>query len=68
MKSTVSSRLVTSPVFPRLMVADDGQVVLFIADRTGTVVKEGCDPIGDYSCSWHMPDFKDFTGTVTLEN
>jgi len=68
MKSTIVA-LKSEAEFPRLMVLQDtNQVVLFTAPRIGTVVAGDYSPIGHHSDGWNFGSFKDFTGTVTLEN
>lgn len=62
--------------FPKLMIAEGtGYIVLFFKEKTGTLV--GCAKdyknhmnihMGLISYEWVMEDFKDFNGTITLEN
>lgn len=56
--------------FPRLMKNLDGTlVVLFSKENTGMVVKNNIHTdIGFYSNTWHMKDFKDYDGSLTLQN
>lgn len=61
----------TEKPFPKLMIANDNQIVLFSETGIGVVVyKSGTCPyqIGYHHKFWHMPDFTDFNGTVELSN
>lgn len=70
MKSVVSAKSCNQPLpFPKLMKLDEsGQVVLFTNKVTGTVVTQGYWPIGTYKEEWVPERFKDFNGSVCLEN
>jgi len=56
--------------YPKLMVSDDGQIVLMGSYGAGVVVRcaPTVSPVGFISRCWAMSCFKDYTGTVTLEN
>ena len=56
--------------FPKLMINDKNDLIIFMTSRgVGFVVQPNKhDPIGNYSDSWAMHQFKDFNGTVTLQN
>lgn len=55
--------------FPKMMIGDDGQVVLFSCTGIGVVVTSGGeDELGEYSEYWEMDRFSDFTGSVTITN
>ena len=69
MKSKVFNPKSKMP-FPKLMITDEGIVVLMLESGKGTVVStiESCYEIGHYSESWAMSSFYDFNGSVTLSN
>lgn len=58
--------------FPKLMIAEDGKIVLFFSDKVGTVIDLGDnnsgDRIGEYSNDWHMNSFQDFYGSIIMSN
>ena len=59
--------------FPKMMVAGDGEVVMFSAPDVGMVLVPGksyseSNPVGYYHDSWDMSYFSDFSGKVTLSN
>lgn len=70
MKSEVKLEQKLKYEYPKIMIAEDGVIVLFLEDRVGFVVgnPREFNPIGYYSDWWIMDRFKDFTGTVTLSN
>lgn len=51
--------------FPKLMEAESGRVVLFIADGIGTTIG-GVGDLGSYYNDWSMDVFKPFHGEVIL--
>lgn len=55
--------------FPKLMISEDGLVVLFHEDKCGVVVysRDGFH-IGNYSEEWDMDEFSYFEGELTLSN
>lgn len=60
-------------VFPCLMVSNRGVIVLFEANKKGTVVGNTANgtnmyTVGDYVVAWAMDMFKPFTGKIILEN
>ena len=62
-------------IYPCLKITPEQTIVMFFAYRAGTVVYSGVKdktdydyPVGLYSESWVMENFKDFDGTVTLTN
>ena len=72
LKSTVecNEECVGRP-FPKLMISERGDLVLFSKSEVGVVVgslSEGGDKTGYYCDAWFMPTFKDFKGRVILEN
>ena len=54
--------------FPKLMIAKDGEMVLFQSLSVGTVIKGVEYGIGHHSVRWAMKDFSDFEGSITLSN
>lgn len=54
--------------YPKLMKADNGDVVLFNRESVGTVVKSKYYPIGFCCVLWNMGLFKDYNGTIELSN
>ena len=58
--------------FPRLMIHEDGDlVVMFTSHEVGFVVfsdSANGDPIGLERQLWNMSKFTAFEGTITLEN
>lgn len=70
MKSTLNEIKASMFPFPKLMCADGGLVVLMQYDGTGVVVAE--DEDGEYFLGyygeWDMILFKDYMGSVTLQN
>lgn len=68
-KAEVDTARAVSGEFPKLMVASDGEIVLFVDYGKGMVVNGGKEnAMGAYSSSWVMDCFQHFTGTVTLSN
>lgn len=72
MKSTVTPRDEKQVItYPCLMIAEDGDIVFFIAEGEGVVVNIGQKSETrsfEYDRSWIMTKFTPFHGTVTLEN
>tara|TARA_R110000765_G_scaffold20317_1_gene52806 strand:- start:24705 stop:24923 length:219 start_codon:yes stop_codon:yes gene_type:complete len=56
--------------FPTLMVAGDGDIVLFTEYEAGVIVYSGNSsfPVGYYSSSWQMDQFEYFNGDVVISN
>lgn len=56
--------------YPKLMRTKEGLIVLFTKWGGGIVIvpKAEVHYIGFISQDWYMDDFKDFTGTITLQN
>jgi hypothetical protein len=68
MKTTIKEHQQCEKPFPKLMVSGD-LIVLFTNEHTGTVVHTvGGYSMGYWDDSWKAYLFKDFHGTVTLEN
>ena len=57
-------------VYPILMENEEGKVVLFTKERTGTVVHgpTRVHYLGYWSESWYMGVFKPFNREITLSN
>jgi hypothetical protein len=64
--------LFTAKSFPKLMTASDGLIVLFIREKSGTVIQDETQSedwkIGEYSERFDMSQFKDYEGEITLRN
>tara|TARA_R110000822_G_scaffold76214_2_gene183162 strand:+ start:187 stop:405 length:219 start_codon:yes stop_codon:yes gene_type:complete len=55
--------------FPKLMIADDGQIVLFASQEVGIrITSNNSFSTGTISNVWIMSAFKDYNGEVTLKN
>lgn len=54
--------------FPKLMVSNHGEVVLFLREKVGTSVTGVLTQKGHFSETWIMGRFQDFHGTITLSN
>jgi hypothetical protein len=56
--------------FPTLMVADDGDIVLFSEYSVGVIVYSDNPAyhVGFYSSGWNMDRFKCFNGDVVISN
>lgn len=78
-KSKAKPILKATTGYPKLGVTSSGVVVLFSAERTGTVVghlpdswasdaSHRPDPVGYYSASWCPQGFTDYYGTIELGN
>jgi hypothetical protein len=56
--------------FPKLMISNEGLVVLFLNQEYGTIIK--CNnldwKIGESNRCWEEFDFIDYQGEVTLKN
>lgn len=57
--------------YPKLMIHQDGSIVLFIEYGAGTILfnarLHGMD-VGKFSPIWVMENFTDFHGSITLSN
>lgn len=70
MKTTIKEHKQEKP-FPKLMVSDTGVIVLFSDEINGVVIYDDTASfvIGEHNTNfWDMYEFKDFHGTITLEN
>lgn len=56
--------------FPKIMKSKSDTVVLFIAEKTGTVImeKKPVWGIGHYSEDWEMTSFTDYNEPIILQN
>lgn len=57
--------------FPKLMIANDGEIVLFTSLSEGTVIELGKntqDKIGEFRRDWFCYLFVDFYGSITMSN
>ena len=56
--------------YPKLMVASDGLIVLFIEEKCGTVIQDQSKnwQFAEFSERFKMLHFKDYDGEVTLKN
>jgi len=70
MKSIKSTEIYTSSIpFPKLMISEDGLIVLFTKPGLGIVLHEGgLNSFGEYDNRWGMNYFRDYDGTLTLSN
>jgi hypothetical protein len=57
-----------SKPYPKLMFSQYGQVVLMHTHECGTLVNGERSEIGCHSESWDMGIFRDFDGSITLQN
>ena len=71
-KVSLSIALGTVKGFPKLMIAKDGLIVLFIEEKCGTVIQDETRSadwkIAEYSERFNMSYFKDYEGEITLRN
>ena len=69
-KSTKQAAPASSISFPKLMISDKGNVVLFKCSEVGTVVhdEDGQNPIGYFTQSWQMERFSHYASAVVLSN
>lgn len=68
MKVTVNQKVVDMTRFPRLMISDSGNIVLFESPGKGICLSEGTPRGKAYGTAWNMSSFRDFEGTVILKN
>ena len=55
--------------FPKLMVSNKGNIVLFCEPKKGTVVYAQYKTVtGEWSDTWAMSEFIDYEGEVRLSN
>lgn len=63
----VSDQVNVKP-FPKLMISKDGDLVLFESEQKGMYLKGTNYEKPHYCNNWHMNNFKDFEGSITLSN
>lgn len=71
MKVEVNEQSVGKSPYPRLMISDNGLIVLFTKFEHGFVVYSPEDYTfgeGYHSSTWAMDNFREFTGSVTFSN
>ena len=70
MKSVLSGRKKKEKLFPKLMSARNGEVVLFSKANVGVCVHSGSTltDVGAYSKDYTMSPFTDYEGNVCLTN
>ena len=71
MKSTKCDKGNTSELpYPKLMIDDVGVVVLMSKHGVGVVLNSSSvyHLLGTSGDNWYMNNFKDYSGTITLEN
>ena len=56
--------------YPKLMISDNGCIVLMNKPNEGTCIVRGntSNLVGNHYTGWIMSNFEDYAGTVTLEN
>ena len=67
-KVSASVKLAKVKEFPKLMVSNDGQLVLFASEGRGVALNCVCAEVGRYYIDWLVLSFKDYEGEVTLKN
>ena len=69
-KSTKQEAPESSVGYPKLMISDKGNIVLFIDSLSGTVVydEDGQNPAGYFAKSWQAHKFTDYASSITLSN
>jgi hypothetical protein len=68
MKVTVKQTPRKDIPYPKLMTAKEGLIVLMIKPKCGVVIAASSYSIGYYSDAWNMNCFRDFEGSVELQN
>ena len=73
MKITVKPQHTTKETpYPKLMASIHTSLIVFmVKPREGVVLSSypnSIDAVGDYSKEWSRTSFKDYKGTITLEN
>ena len=72
--SRTSSNTPKEPEFPKLVISDDGDILLVISRKaylyTGTLISEssGCSRVGSWSDGWVVGSWADYKGEVRLTN
>tara|TARA_R110000782_G_scaffold60647_2_gene125262 strand:- start:3055 stop:3282 length:228 start_codon:yes stop_codon:yes gene_type:complete len=71
MKITVNPEITTKEIpYPKLMISTaSGAIFLMVNPSEGTVLMASSGTsVGDYSFNWAFNNFKDYKGSITLEN
>jgi len=70
MKVTVNEEEEKENGFPKLMINNNNDLIVLMSHYGTGVVVSGNEhnSLGHYSVFWSMDCFKDFNGTVTLQN
>jgi|TARA_R110000822_G_scaffold38055_1_gene105960 acetone carboxylase gamma subunit len=71
MKITVNPEVTTKETpYPKLMISTvSGSIFLMVNPSEGTILKASSGTsVGDYVKNWAFNNFKDYKGTITLEN
>ena len=71
MKITVNPEVTTKEIpYPKLMISTaSGSIFLMVNPSEGTVLKASSGTsVGDYAKNWAFNNFKDYKGSITLEN
>ena len=71
MKITVNPKTTTKETpYPKLMISTvSGSIFLMVNPSEGTILKASSGTsVGDYVKNWAFNNFKDYKGTITLEN
>jgi len=60
----------TKDIYPMLKITEDGEMVLFTNEKTGTLITPGkfTKIVGYYTDDWIESHFTPFTGKITLSN
>jgi len=67
-RAVVKHRKPPVRTYPKLMVSEDGLIVLMESYGEGTIVNENIRfGIGYHEAFWNMQNFKNFHGSITLE-
>lgn len=70
-KSEVKNEKKISREYPYLGQFRDGEIVLFVAPKTGFTIRQGTpiiNGIGHFADTWGESDAEIFTGEITLSN
>ena len=54
--------------FPKIMISDDGQIVLFESEGKGVALNCICGEIGVTYSDWIMLNFKDYNESLIINN
>jgi hypothetical protein len=66
---SLSTKVTKKKSFPKLMIDNDGLIILFLSKHKGFVVNpDSSRGLGFYDDTWFMSNFKNYEGEVTLKN